>query len=169
MDNPAKRLAKELKLDKRYYNVWKENLAMAILDQHTEVEHQFYDSHMKVDLKTMAKNAAEQFLSTLIDAEKCENTEKPSAKKCKTLHIFESPEQARRKFYESRGTISGIYYHQFMTSETEEEYATFTHIGRLIEEKGVDLCTLFGRIKDRYMIAVGYKCSKCGKTKGFLE
>ena len=66
-------LVKALKEDEDYRDSWVANISMAIKDQHTEVEHQFYDSHMTLDLHDMSMNSAHCFLNLL-----CNVTDAPT-------------------------------------------------------------------------------------------
>lgn len=56
--------------DEDYRQGWLANIAMAFQDQHTLVQHQFYDSHMLEDLHTMSNRAALQFLRNLTGNQK---------------------------------------------------------------------------------------------------
>ena len=97
-------LVKALKEDEDYRDSWVANIAMAIKDQHTEVEQQFYDSHMTTSLHEMANNSANWFLKLLCaDIESTDDS--APIKKIRVLRVYPTQFEARKAFFDAKRTI----------------------------------------------------------------
>lgn len=126
----VKQLVKALKEDEDYRDSWVANIAMAIKDQHTEVEWQFYDSSMTTDLHDMAMNSANYFLDILCrDMEPTEDFE--SIKKINVLRVYPTQFEARKAFYQAKEglfTRDTMFYNNELTIKDSFSVITYTSI-----------------------------------------